>query len=273
MGPLRPIVAYSRPRNIGDYITKAQFHEAPGKDATFYMGKYKQGLAPWLFPLFVSATPPKGRGSTLRTKIFIENYISKNYNLHSTYAEEYYTPLGISFGMIFKLLLSELFLSFLSSHIWYLKVGTFQRHQILPTFWPRALSWLPETMLIIITWRRYHENGTSALCDRRLANNSSWNLHPPFLFLQFYIRTSCGSLNEIKSEMCDNSKILLFSAVLSRSSASDPYNASTISNLSWVTLNIDQDMTIFDVSVLGKSDHRPDYIGHYQTTTIIDTQI
>ena len=46
MDTLRPIVAYSRPRNIGDYITSAQFKEAPGKDAAFYMGKYKQGLAP-----------------------------------------------------------------------------------------------------------------------------------------------------------------------------------------------------------------------------------
>lgn len=42
----RPVIAYSRPPNIGDYVTQAMLHEAPGKTASTYMGEYRQGLAP-----------------------------------------------------------------------------------------------------------------------------------------------------------------------------------------------------------------------------------
>ena len=46
LGITRTIVAYSRPRNIGEYVTQAKFYEAPGKHTSFFMGEYKQGLAP-----------------------------------------------------------------------------------------------------------------------------------------------------------------------------------------------------------------------------------
>ena len=46
MGIERPIIAYSRPKNIGDYATQAKLHEAPGRTASTIMGEYKQGLAP-----------------------------------------------------------------------------------------------------------------------------------------------------------------------------------------------------------------------------------
>ena len=42
----RPIIAYSRPRSIGDYIVQAKLHEAPGRDASTIMGEYTQGLDP-----------------------------------------------------------------------------------------------------------------------------------------------------------------------------------------------------------------------------------
>ena len=42
----RPVIAYSRPPNIGNYVTQAKLHEAPGKTASTYMGEYRQGLAP-----------------------------------------------------------------------------------------------------------------------------------------------------------------------------------------------------------------------------------
>ena len=42
----RPVIAYSRPPNIGDYVTQAMLHKAPGKTASTYMGEYRQGLAP-----------------------------------------------------------------------------------------------------------------------------------------------------------------------------------------------------------------------------------
>ena len=39
-------IAYHRPKNIGDHVTKAKLFEAPGRTASYYMGEYKQGLAP-----------------------------------------------------------------------------------------------------------------------------------------------------------------------------------------------------------------------------------
>jgi hypothetical protein len=42
----RAIVAYSRPKNIGDYVTQAKLHEAPGVTSTLIMGEYKKGLDP-----------------------------------------------------------------------------------------------------------------------------------------------------------------------------------------------------------------------------------
>ena len=46
MGIDRPVIAYSRPPNIGDYVTQAKLHQAPGKTASTIMGEYRQGLAP-----------------------------------------------------------------------------------------------------------------------------------------------------------------------------------------------------------------------------------
>jgi hypothetical protein len=42
----RPVIAYSRPPNIGDYVTQARLHQAPGKTASTIMGEYRQGLNP-----------------------------------------------------------------------------------------------------------------------------------------------------------------------------------------------------------------------------------
>ena len=39
-----PIIAYSRPKNIGDYVTQARLHEGPRHPASKYLGEYKQGL-------------------------------------------------------------------------------------------------------------------------------------------------------------------------------------------------------------------------------------
>ena len=45
----RAIVAFSRPKNIGDFITKAKLHQGPGKSASTIMGEFKRGLHPhWL---------------------------------------------------------------------------------------------------------------------------------------------------------------------------------------------------------------------------------
>jgi hypothetical protein len=41
-----PTVAYSRQRNIGDYVTQAKLHQAPGKSASTIMGEFRQGLEP-----------------------------------------------------------------------------------------------------------------------------------------------------------------------------------------------------------------------------------
>ena len=46
LGIERPVIAYSRPPNLGDRITQAKFHEAPGRPSTFYMGELNQGLDP-----------------------------------------------------------------------------------------------------------------------------------------------------------------------------------------------------------------------------------
>ena len=39
----RPTIAYSRPPNIGDKITQAKLHQAPGKPASYYLGEYIHG--------------------------------------------------------------------------------------------------------------------------------------------------------------------------------------------------------------------------------------
>ena len=38
----RAIVAYSRPKNIGDYATRAKLNQAPGKEASVLMGGIKR---------------------------------------------------------------------------------------------------------------------------------------------------------------------------------------------------------------------------------------
>ena len=43
----RTIVAYSRPKNIGDFVTKAKLHQAPGKNASTILGEFRQGLNPY----------------------------------------------------------------------------------------------------------------------------------------------------------------------------------------------------------------------------------
>lgn len=42
----RPTIAYSRPKNIGDLITKAKLHQAPGQTSSTILGEYRNGLAP-----------------------------------------------------------------------------------------------------------------------------------------------------------------------------------------------------------------------------------
>ena len=39
-------VAYSRPLNIGDYVTRAKLHQAPGETASKIFGEFKSGLDP-----------------------------------------------------------------------------------------------------------------------------------------------------------------------------------------------------------------------------------
>ena len=46
LGIKRCIVAYSRPLNIGDYVTRAKLHQAPGKSASTIFGEFKAGLDP-----------------------------------------------------------------------------------------------------------------------------------------------------------------------------------------------------------------------------------
>ena len=42
----RPTIAYSRPFNIGDKVTKAKLHQAPGRTSDIILGEYKAGLHP-----------------------------------------------------------------------------------------------------------------------------------------------------------------------------------------------------------------------------------
>ena len=42
----RPTIAYSRPFNIGEQVTKAKLHQAPGRTADITLGDYKAGLHP-----------------------------------------------------------------------------------------------------------------------------------------------------------------------------------------------------------------------------------
>ncbi len=44
LGVTRTIVAFSRPKDIGDFVTQAKLYEAPGKSASTIMGEYKSGL-------------------------------------------------------------------------------------------------------------------------------------------------------------------------------------------------------------------------------------
>ena len=46
LGVKRAIVAYSRSKNIGDYVTQAKLHQAPGNTASTIMGEYELGLNP-----------------------------------------------------------------------------------------------------------------------------------------------------------------------------------------------------------------------------------
>ena len=45
LGIKRPIIAYSRPKNLGDYITLAKLHQAYSKTASTITGEFKQGLS------------------------------------------------------------------------------------------------------------------------------------------------------------------------------------------------------------------------------------
>ena len=40
----RAIVAFSRPKNIGDFATKAKLHQAPNQTASTIMGRFKAGF-------------------------------------------------------------------------------------------------------------------------------------------------------------------------------------------------------------------------------------
>eukprot|EP00956_Cyclotella_meneghiniana_P035164 scaffold112213_cov44-Cyclotella_meneghiniana.AAC.5 len=42
----RPIIAYSRPKNIGNYVTEAKLHQAPGYTSCIIMGRHRDGLDP-----------------------------------------------------------------------------------------------------------------------------------------------------------------------------------------------------------------------------------
>ncbi len=46
LGTSKPMITFLRLLNIGGYITQAKLHEAPGKQASKIMGKFKQGLDP-----------------------------------------------------------------------------------------------------------------------------------------------------------------------------------------------------------------------------------
>ncbi|KAL3790505.1 hypothetical protein ACHAWO_010636 [Cyclotella atomus] len=46
LGIEQPTIAYSRPKNIGDLITKAKLHQASGQTSSIILGEYRDGLAP-----------------------------------------------------------------------------------------------------------------------------------------------------------------------------------------------------------------------------------
>ena len=46
MGIERFVIAYSHLPNIGEYITQAKLHEAPGQTSAIIMGEYKDGMSP-----------------------------------------------------------------------------------------------------------------------------------------------------------------------------------------------------------------------------------
>ena len=46
MGIERAMIAYSRLKNIGEYVTQAKLHEPPGQSSDIIMGEYKAGLDP-----------------------------------------------------------------------------------------------------------------------------------------------------------------------------------------------------------------------------------
>jgi len=46
LGIKQAIVAYSKPKNIGDHVTQAKLHEAAGNTASIIMGEYNLGSNP-----------------------------------------------------------------------------------------------------------------------------------------------------------------------------------------------------------------------------------
>ena len=46
LGVKRAIVAYSRPKNVGDFVTQAKLHQAPGKEGSVITEEYNEGLNP-----------------------------------------------------------------------------------------------------------------------------------------------------------------------------------------------------------------------------------
>ena len=47
LGTKKLTVAYSRPLNIGDHVTRARLHQANGKYASTILGEFKEGLDPY----------------------------------------------------------------------------------------------------------------------------------------------------------------------------------------------------------------------------------
>ena len=43
----RVLVAYSWPKSIGDFVSKAKLHQAPGNDVSTILGEFRQGLDPY----------------------------------------------------------------------------------------------------------------------------------------------------------------------------------------------------------------------------------
>jgi len=56
IGIKRSIVAYSRSKNIRDYLMQAKLHQAAGMTASIIMGEHKQELNPWSFPQNILST-------------------------------------------------------------------------------------------------------------------------------------------------------------------------------------------------------------------------